>query len=704
MASPETNHLLVSPADDSWEAMNSLSPRGAPAPDNFSDVKSQQSNLAPTSPSRVYKWHIICVVLHIFGVILHLILVIVMNLRLERRFHVELGSETTLWSTIIQILLQGFALVYLSAALFVSQKLFMQRILATSQTLTGSHDQFSSWLGLGSAVNSLFKQHSVRSGVTTVVMIALYLAASAISKVTTSALFQLPAQNVTRTNNAQALMSFPFKNYTDDAGDTDDTGDTGDTEGTDDTDARYNGSREKGPQYLQSMWMTMMMYQQDPVIRRDPNVTILSSLGLDGNTVYDVIPVVANATGKVLVNAHTFNVECYSFDPALEQPFLNQTHNGFGIAPISALESVRHSTSWHRAYRRNNSPMSQNTFFDGSSYLPIQSMYKITDGEGRVSNQVNITNLSMGTFINGFVNDTRCAPDAYAMDVGSWSVLAYNASIPAIQMALCSLNMTSSKAFVDASTRVLMQPVPRKHTSSWRQLDSSIQFYDEESDFLPFGDEILSTDEHPTNMVHDGFDLVVGACRDGPGSSETSASSLSYFDVYGTHKLELLAKSDPNYPTNSTELPTKLPTFMLHEVEKVMEDYIALYMFTQQKANDTIASPESLGYTVSVDVPFITLVSTLTLNPYPLYVGLAASVTMLVIAIWIASTTPTHITVVDNVGVLQLLWLSNALPGRVSLPTEPNLRKAGIRTSLRLENGVTRRATYSFHSSEDPVS
>ncbi|KAH8823035.1 hypothetical protein DL96DRAFT_1713497 [Flagelloscypha sp. PMI_526] len=680
MASPETNHLLVSPADHSWDAMNSLGPRGTSGPEDSSDEKSQQSNPALTSSSRVYKWHVICVILHIFGVISHLVLVIVMNLRLERRFRVELGPETTRWSNIIQTLLQGFAVVYLSAALFVSQKLFMQRILATSQTLTGSHDQFSSWLGLGSAVSSLFKQHSIRSGVATVVMIALYLAASAISKVTTSALFQLPAQNVTRTNNAQALMSFPFKEYS------------------------YDGTRETGPQYLQSMWMSMMMYQQDPAISRGPNVTLLSSLGLDGNTLYDVIPVVANATGNVLVNAHTFNVECYSFDAALEQPFLNQTHNGFGIAPISALESLSHSTSWHRAYRQNNAPISQNTYFDGSNYLPIQSMFKITDGEGRVSNQVNITNLHMGTFINGFVNDTRCAPDAYAMDVGSWSVLTYKAPIPAIQMALCSLNMTSSKAFVDASTRVLMQPVLRKKASSWRQLDSSIQFYDEGFYLLPLGDEILSTDVHPTNMVHDGFDLSVGTCGDASGSGEAFASSLSYFDVYGTHKLELLAKSDPNYPTNSTELPTKLPTFMLHEVEKVMEDYLALYMFTQQKANDTIASAETLGYTVSVDVPFITLVSTLTLSPYPLYVGLAASVTMLVIAIWIASTTPTHITVVDNVGVLQLLWLSNALPGRVSLPTEPNLRKAGIRTSLRLEDGVTRRATYSFSPSEDNVS
>lgn len=163
----------------------------------------------------------------------------------------------------------------------------MQRVLALPQSLTRSHDEYSSWLGLGSAISSLYKQRVARSGPKSLALITIYLIGSAVLKVTTAALFQLPT--------VPTIMMFPASSRP--------------------IIPPISPEISQG-NHLLSVAMQLMSLASN---RSDTGSDLIPSVGLSGNQIYDIIDLVPNATETrtVEVNISTVNVKCHTVDQSI---------------------------------------------------------------------------------------------------------------------------------------------------------------------------------------------------------------------------------------------------------------------------------------------------------------------------------------------------------------------------------------------------
>ena len=73
----------------------------------------------------------------------------------------------------------------------MTQRLALRRLLTSQQTLTAMHDEFNSWIGLGSALMTLYGQSRIRSTIGSISLITSYLVNAAILHVTIPAMFSL---------------------------------------------------------------------------------------------------------------------------------------------------------------------------------------------------------------------------------------------------------------------------------------------------------------------------------------------------------------------------------------------------------------------------------------------------------------------------------------------------------------------------------
>ncbi|KAF8180038.1 hypothetical protein K438DRAFT_1976997 [Mycena galopus ATCC 62051] len=107
--------------------------------------------------------------------------------------------------------------LYLSLLVFITQKFALRRGLQFRKTLTASHDTTAAWIGLGSALETLFDQISVPSSVTGILLIVAYLLNISVLHITIPALFSVQAFNVSTPMNVNT-QGFPQLNTTLDGG------------------------------------------------------------------------------------------------------------------------------------------------------------------------------------------------------------------------------------------------------------------------------------------------------------------------------------------------------------------------------------------------------------------------------------------------------------------------------------------------------
>ncbi|KAJ7277326.1 hypothetical protein C8J57DRAFT_1581780 [Mycena rebaudengoi] len=142
---------------------------------------------------------------------MHLGLLIVANYGLEQRIRVPIGRPTRVLSLAISISSQTFAIIYLAAVLYLTQRLALRRILRSGpRTMTSIHDRQLAWSGLGSAANAWWNQLWIPASIWGVGIITLYLALTAALKVTTPALFRLVLANQTASFAVNSTLSSPF--------------------------------------------------------------------------------------------------------------------------------------------------------------------------------------------------------------------------------------------------------------------------------------------------------------------------------------------------------------------------------------------------------------------------------------------------------------------------------------------------------------
>ncbi|KAH8822199.1 hypothetical protein DL96DRAFT_1714545 [Flagelloscypha sp. PMI_526] len=101
-----------------------------------------------------------------------------------------------------------------------------------------------------------------------------------------------------------------------------------------------------------------------------------------------------------------------------------------------------------------------------------------------------------------------------------------------------------------------------------------------------------------------------------------------------------------------------LPQIKLHEFENMLEDWAAMNLYIYHKMN-ILMNLSDTKPTPSVSVSVRTQVSQLQFRALPVFGGFSASLVMLAIAATIVFTIPGLRSQPDEIGVLQLLWLSD---------------------------------------------
>ncbi|KAH8832949.1 hypothetical protein DL96DRAFT_1704996 [Flagelloscypha sp. PMI_526] len=619
---------------------------------------------------RSRKWHIVCVSLHLFFAFLHVALVVVMNLGVEKKAHIPLGYWTTFWGAAIQIILQTFAILFLAGALFASQKIFMRRILLSHQTLASSHDQSKSWLGLGSALTTLLQQGSARSGVRALLFITIYLSASAVVKVTTSALFQLTPVFISDFTSSSGTSLAPIRDFWD------------------------TTEILSLPNRLHTVFMSLVLTQNGTSIDTSTSTSLFSSVGLQGNTLYDLIPVVENSTSSVSVNTYSVNAQCQSVDYQWWNSLQQQIQ--FDLSPLST-DVTR--TGWVTSGPSYNMKTSSSSFLNRSTLIPLFSFINITDSAGNIGLQYPAAQLQLQrldsqdpwvSFRPFETGGLSCPAGLYGRVTAQAAIANRSlseASLPTASMMLCTITMDPQTAPVNATTRALVNAVSRKNSSNWSQFPNDLSGWSSDSVFNFY----LGSGELDPEKVPRAFTNMNFACN---ATTNQSFSRLpSIFESYMFSRLNIFAP--PLRSEGDTiNTPKPFPSLKLHDLEIALEDYIAAFLFTLQKANET--RPEyTASRNFSVNVPINRMVSELTLRTLPVYLGLGASLVMLAVALWIVITTPVQSPEVDSLGLLEILWLSGSTIVQVSRPTEEKLRHAGLSTNVKLgENASELRQRY----------
>ncbi|KAH8797311.1 hypothetical protein DL96DRAFT_1641930 [Flagelloscypha sp. PMI_526] len=626
--------------------------------DRSQDIVDKISLLSnPTSEDnsivRYWSTHTLSIALHVCFVLLHVVLIIVMCLGAEKKVHVPWGYWTTFWTTGIQFILQTFAIGYLAIALFAAQKLFMQRILASPQTLTTSHDQYISWLGLGGALSSLYKQRSTASATRSLVLIAVYMAASAAVKVTTSTLFQLSPVYLPGEIQATATSMQP-------------KGPRGLIDG------------EASGKIIDLQAKIMELVNQNAT-------SFVSTVGMDGNTLYDVIPVTANATGTVEVNTYRINVTCQMVDYDLWK-------KNYPFKYVSRRLILFPGTVRYHWLQAQNSPGNTSTFI-----IPLMTFLNISDSQGVYLKRYPLSSVhflyesyTYDAFYEFILAEDRGPQSscsslyAYLYPRGPTTIRqGFRGVVDTVQLSACGIEVVTGKSQVDAQRRTLVDPPIRKVSSSWSVYPGS----------APDPSKWSASDEgYPDSGIlfgkpgNTGQVLQRWGCMGNVTDSQTGFNSgtqdSSFFETFAFQRMGLYGSSDSGAQQEG------LPSTTLHEIENILEDYVTMSFFASQKANNTAQIEALASEQASVTIPQMILMSQLTLRPLPVFLGSGAALVMLAVVIWIALTTHLIHSPPNDLGLLQILWLSDVNLGPVVRPTENKLRRAGNEITVVLQDGL----------------
>ncbi|KAJ7868157.1 hypothetical protein B0H13DRAFT_1897248 [Mycena leptocephala] len=171
----------------------------------------------------------ICFTLHLLLVLAHVVLLISGVKHWEHNFMFPLEHQTwvSFWAT---VLTQGFGTVewlcqvvlmthnppqiYTSLIVFLTQKIAMQQNLHSYQTLTATHDSFSSWTGLGSGLATLYNQVSLPASVFGTLNVVGYLGCISVLHITIPAILSVETFTTTVPMDAKTLGIPEFTNST----------------------------------------------------------------------------------------------------------------------------------------------------------------------------------------------------------------------------------------------------------------------------------------------------------------------------------------------------------------------------------------------------------------------------------------------------------------------------------------------------------
>ncbi|KAH8806507.1 hypothetical protein DL96DRAFT_1822426 [Flagelloscypha sp. PMI_526] len=609
---------------------------------------------------------------------LHVALIVIMLLRVERGVIIDVGNQTAYWTSVMRIVLQAFAIAYLALLLYLTQRIALRQSLTRSQYLTSSHDQSSAWLGLGSGMKVLYSQTAVNSGASIVVLVVVYLLGSAAIKTTTAALFEFVPINQTRAASqvADQLIDQGNLNW-----------------------FTYALAREPAPDDNLTSWVSPFLLMSSR--------GRLDQLGLDGNVVYEVPKPPSSILVNASVNAYSTNVTCgyisyedqFTFFPEIRQYLHSQRIRAgwlnFG-GPVFHYVDLQADVQF-------------GTVLDN---LVIFSSFNISDSAGehasrrdRAGLQIRFTNPKTGendavisdeSSIEGFpwvyFPESRELLQGTAGNWTRWAKeVGFQTSDDSYQLVGCQSSLqTQSNVTVNGSNGKLVIPPVRKTSSKWSPVDQHVAFDGLNWMFLTGG--------VAQPGVGDDFGRAASYNTGTSSGVESPKTPLSPAEFWIRNRLNLPIPVDPEKlsdarPLTTSGLPVfqeQQPTIMLHELENALEDYLALSIWSLQQEHPN--STTLLVYENS-------LVSQLQLIEIPVYAGFAVSCLLLAIACVIIFTPTSRMSrnlvplngrrAVHGLSLLEVLWLARAIPEleKIEIPDEQELRKAGL-FKVRLLDGL----------------
>lgn len=214
-----------------------------------------------------------CYMLHAILVIIHVVLVISYIFNWEHRVTLPFTAmNADFWSVVLSASLQAFYTIYTAVLLFLTQRLAMSRTLVRRQKLTVIHDISGAWMGLGSALTSVWRQVGIPASWWAISAVTAYLASISVLHVTSSTLLQFQTFNTSTATSVPTIRGWP------------------------------NDWMSFDPFLTNWGSITASL----PVVSQLPG---LVSVGLSNNTVYDT-PQTNSMTGNATVSATTISSHC----------------------------------------------------------------------------------------------------------------------------------------------------------------------------------------------------------------------------------------------------------------------------------------------------------------------------------------------------------------------------------------------------------
>ncbi|KAG2121113.1 hypothetical protein DEU56DRAFT_835171 [Suillus clintonianus] len=117
-------------------------------------------------------------------------------------------TNTDFWPVVLSASLQAFYTLYTAVLVFLTQQLAISRALVRRLKLTSIHDISGAWAGLGSALNTVWKQTGVRASLWATTAVATYLVCISVLHVTSSTLLQFQTFNSSITTNVSTTLGW----------------------------------------------------------------------------------------------------------------------------------------------------------------------------------------------------------------------------------------------------------------------------------------------------------------------------------------------------------------------------------------------------------------------------------------------------------------------------------------------------------------
>ncbi|GJE88180.1 hypothetical protein PsYK624_042630 [Phanerochaete sordida] len=587
---------------------------------------------------------------------MHLALLFILVRRYDHLITMPIDTFTTTWAPlIVGTTLQAFAAAYTAVLVLLTQRLALRRDLNTPQTLTALHDKSSAWLGVGSALVSLWQQTKLRVATGGVLSIALYLLSVFMVHISIPSILHLQLYNAT-------------------------------------TPAQYPTrlARASFTSNLVSAYDILLVYGQ------------IQKIGLLENMVYDIIPEVPNAVGNTTVGASLYDVDCMTL-PAFTTPYGTLSNKSGALTSLIQIDSnatVTFALPYYPAIyagipdqyiAEDCSGSAGPIYTDSNCWFPIfmASTVPILDSTGQETPWPENSWVGMGSTV---IQTTDMPPSV---------------SMSGLQIVSCALNVTDLQISVDATTRQPLSAPEVPSTASWR----NAPWPDKKISNDPL---ILDARNVPIASPQSGHEMAatVFATDINGTSSPTAPTFLSQFDfpsaatisqsptAFDVFLQEELGLVTENFVTQDRANIT------LVELNKSMAKALAAVHWYGQQLNysDPHASNRSIYMygsstpnlmqpvrpvpvegagqaTVMVVQPRYRA----NLNLLAIIFGLVSSMTMLLLAtvlLAIPSSVRTHSasTTVDSAGILQITWLLGHEPhlAEVEKPELEALRAAGM--------------------------